>query len=66
MLRKYGIPDAYEKLKELTRGKSITEKAIYEFIKSLDMLSEEDKNLLLYLTPETYTGLASTLVEDNL
>lgn len=66
MLRKYGIPDAYEKLKELTRGKKIDEKMLSEFINSLDMLSEDDKNTLLYLRPEYYTGLAESLVYDNL
>lgn len=66
MLRKYGIPDAYERLKELTRGKNIDEKALTEFINSLDMLSEDDKNTLLYLRPEYYTGMAESLVYDNM
>lgn len=66
MLRKYGIPDAYNQLKELTRGKSITKEAIQEFIKSLDVLTEEDKNTLLNLTPSTYVGLAPRIVNDEL
>ena len=66
ILRKYGIPDAYEQLKELTRGKSISMEAIHEFINSLDGLSEFDKDLLLNLTPDMYTGYAQKIVFDNL
>ena len=66
VLRKYGIPDAYNQLKELTRGKNISKEAIQEFIKSLDILSDEDKTSLLKLTPSSYTGLATKIVEDEL
>lgn len=66
MLRKYGIPDAYNQLKELTRGKDISKEAIQEFIKSLDVLSDEDKTTLLDLAPSSYVGLASRIVEDEL
>lgn len=66
VLRKYGIPDAYNQLKELTRGKDISKEAIQEFIKSLDVLSDEDKATLLELTPSSYVGLASRIVEDEL
>lgn len=62
MLRKYGIPDAYNQLKELTRGKRISKDAIHEFINSLDVLSSKDKKQLLELTPATYTGLANWIV----
>lgn len=65
VLRKYGIPDAYNKLKELTRGKNISKEAIQEFINSLGMLDIKDKQTLLNLTPSTYTGLAKKIVEDN-
>lgn len=58
MLRKYGMPDAYDQLKKLTRGKGISKEAIQEFVESLDILSDEDKNKLLELTPSTYIGLA--------
>ena len=63
MLRKYGVPDAYEELKKMTRGKRVTKEALHEFIKTLDMLSEEDKRTLLELTPATYTGYAQDLAE---
>ena len=66
MLRKYGIPDAYNQLKELTRGKAISKEAIQDFIKSLDVLSEKDKNTLLELTPSSYIGLAPDIIYGNL
>lgn len=66
MLRKYGIPDAYNQLKELTRGKEISKEAIHEFINSLDIISEEDKNVLLSLTPSSYIGLAAEITDDIL
>lgn len=62
VLRKNGVVDAYEKLKELTRGKEITLEAIDEFVKTLD-LPEEDKAELLNLKPSNYLGLASKLVD---
>lgn len=58
MLRKYGVPDAYEKLKEMTRGKRVSREDIQKFVETLDMLSEEDKKALLKLTPAKYIGYA--------
>ena len=63
VLRKYGIPDAYDRLKELTRGKRISKEDIQEFIKSLDVLSSEDRQNLLQLTPEEYVGYACQIAE---
>ena len=60
VLRKYEIPDAYNKLKELTRGKKITKKNLQDFIKSLE-IDRIDKDNLLNLTPDTYIGLANKL-----
>ena len=54
--------DAYELLKELTRGKEITCEDIQNFVKVLE-LPEEDKNNLLNLTPSNYLGLADKLVD---
>lgn len=62
VLRKNGIPDAYDQLKALTRGKGITKEAIQEFVKSLE-IPEEDKEALLKLTPAMYIGLAKEIVE---
>lgn len=66
MLRKYGILDAYEQLKALTRGKVTTKEDIHGFINSLDFLSEKDRDTLLSLTPSTYTGWAAQIVDNNL
>lgn len=63
VLRKYGIPDAYDKLKQLTRGKSISKDDIHSFINSLDIISPEDKKNLLNLTPKTYIGYANKFLE---
>lgn len=60
VMRKNGVPNAYEKLKELTRGKEVDEKAVRAFIQSLQ-LPEDDKKRLLKLTPATYIGLADKL-----
>jgi len=61
VMRKAGHTDPYEKLKELTRGESVTEETMRAFIRTLD-LPPADKQRLLALTPATYTGLASQLV----
>jgi adenylosuccinate lyase len=62
ILRKSGHEDAYEILKDLTRGRRITEEKLREFIAGLD-LPGPDRERLLALTPELYTGLAARLVE---
>ena len=61
MLRKYGIPDAYDTLKELTRGKNISKEDILTFVKGLDVLSNEDRQRLIDMLPSSYIGLAKEL-----
>lgn len=60
VMRRYGIPEPYEKLKALTRGQPVDESLLREFVASLE-IPEQEKNRLLELRPEHYTGLASTL-----
>lgn len=60
MLRKYEFIDAYNQLKEFTRGKIITKEMLHEFIKGLP-INDADKENLLNLTPEKYIGLANKL-----
>jgi len=57
VMRRYGIENPYEKLKELTRGKAITQEAFQEFIQTLD-IPEDARNNLLELTPLNYIGNA--------
>jgi adenylosuccinate lyase len=64
VMRKYGIADAYEQLKDLTRGKGgLTVEAMQAFVATLP-ISAADKATLHDLTPATYTGLAKKLALD--
>jgi len=60
VMRRYGLANPYERLKELTRGKGITREAIQRFIATLEIPADE-KQRLLAMTPASYTGLADTL-----
>ncbi|QQB34714.1 adenylosuccinate lyase [Achromobacter deleyi] len=60
VMRRYGLPQPYEQLKALTRGKGITEEALREFIQGL-ALPDEPKARLLAMTPRSYIGLAADL-----
>ena len=64
VLRKNKIDNAYELLKELSRGKKITKEDIKDFINKLD-INEEDKKRLLDLEPKTYIGLCEKIVDYN-
>ena len=60
VMRRYGLPQPYEQLKALTRGKGITQDALQTFISGLD-LPPDAKQYLLDLTPRSYLGLAISL-----
>ncbi|MBH9551552.1 adenylosuccinate lyase [Inhella gelatinilytica] len=60
VMRRFGLPNPYEQLKELTRGKAITAESIAAFIEGLD-LPKAEKQRLLKLTPGAYTGQAAEL-----
>ncbi|KAM4093842.1 hypothetical protein ACB094_06G149600 [Castanea mollissima] len=60
VMRRYGVPEPYEKLKELTRGRAVTKESITQFIEGLE-LPKEAKSNLLKLTPHTYVGAAVEL-----
>ncbi|NQU65339.1 MAG: adenylosuccinate lyase, partial [SAR324 cluster bacterium] len=57
VMRRYQIPEPYEKLKALTRGKIVDQKVLTDFIDSLT-LPEEVKESLRKLTPHAYLGYA--------
>ena len=60
VMRRYGVPEPYEKLKALTRGKGITREALHEFVRGLP-LPAEACDALLALTPASYVGKAAEL-----
>tara|TARA_B100001057_G_C22833567_1_gene944389 strand:+ start:895 stop:2262 length:1368 start_codon:yes stop_codon:yes gene_type:complete len=65
VMRKHGIDNPYEKLKALTRGnKNITRKSLIEFIKNLDLPTEEKKQLL-NISPQNYLGIAAILAKKS-
>jgi adenylosuccinate lyase len=63
VMRRYGIPEPYEKLKTLTRGQAVSKEILLEFIQTLDIPEDEIKRLLA-LTPESYIGLAAQQARD--
>jgi adenylosuccinate lyase len=60
VMRRYHLPDPYEQLKALTRGKAITREVLTAFIESLKIPPAERERLLA-LTPEAYVGNAAAL-----
>ena len=60
VMRRYGIANPYEKLKELTRGNRVSREGMQEFVQSLEIPAEA-KEALLKLTPWDYTGKAVEL-----
>ncbi len=60
VMRRFGVPGAYEKLKEVTRGQAVTAEALHDLIRSLD-IPQAEKDRLLALTPASYTGKAAEL-----
>lgn len=62
IMRREGIDQPYEKLKELTRGKEVNEKTLQSFTKTLK-LDAKVKTEMAKITPQNYTGLAAKLVD---
>ena len=63
VMRRYNIENAYDKLKDLTRGKGgINRESLKAFIQTLD-IPETEKQRLYQLSPETYTGKAAALAK---
>ena len=65
VLRRHGVEDAYEQLKSLTRGKTIDQKMLYNYIEQLP-LPLSAKKQLLELTPDQYIGYAALLTREAL
>lgn len=60
VMRRYGLPEPYEQLKKLTRGQTINQTLIHDFINTLDIPATA-KTQLLELTPANYIGEAASL-----
>jgi adenylosuccinate lyase len=60
VMRRYGVHGAYEKLKEATRGQTVTAEALHQLIRELD-IPDADKQRLLAMTPASYIGKAAEL-----
>lgn len=58
VMRRYGVPEAYEQLKEFTRGQRISEAGLRAFVQGLS-IPEDAKSRLAELTPGTYIGTAA-------
>jgi adenylosuccinate lyase len=63
VMRRYGIENPYEKLKDLTRGNTISKNQLHAFIDQLDIPTQA-KSDLLKLSPQSYIGYANKLAED--
>jgi adenylosuccinate lyase len=62
VMRRYGVAGAYEKLKEVTRGKTVNAADLHALIRSLE-IPESEKTRLLAMTPASYTGQAGALAQ---
>ena len=62
VMRRYGVQGAYEKLKEATRGNTVTAADLHKLIASLE-IPEAEKTRLLAMTPASYTGIAAELAK---
>ncbi|MBO9648024.1 MAG: adenylosuccinate lyase [Variovorax sp.] len=60
VMRRFGVQGAYEQLKEVTRGKTVTAEALHGLIRSLE-IPEAEKERLLAMTPASYIGKAAEL-----
>jgi adenylosuccinate lyase len=60
VMRRHAVPQAYEKLKEVTRGKTVLAQDLHRLIESLP-IPEEEKKRLLAMTPASYIGQAAAL-----
>jgi adenylosuccinate lyase len=63
VMRRYGVENPYEQLKELTRGKGISREALQTFVQGLS-IPQSAKDQLLALTPANYIGIAEKLARD--
>ena len=63
VMRRYAVPEPYEKLKALTRGQAVTRETLHDFIGTLE-IPEAEKKRLLAMTPSSYVGIAAELARE--
>ncbi|MCC7198122.1 MAG: adenylosuccinate lyase [Gammaproteobacteria bacterium] len=63
VMRRHGVPDAYDRLKDFTRGRRVGAAELREFVATLPIPAEAQARLIA-LTPAAYTGLASRLARE--
>jgi len=61
VMRRYGIVDAYERLKAATRGKAVTREAVHQMIDDCAEIPQKQKKSLKEMTPASYIGVADKL-----
>jgi adenylosuccinate lyase len=64
VMRRYGVPGAYEKLKEVHARQAVTPRSLHGLIRSLD-IPQAEKDRLLAMTPASYTGKAAELARGS-
>jgi adenylosuccinate lyase len=64
VMRRYAVPEPYEKLKAFTRGNTVTQASMQAFVTGIDGIPEAAKAELLALTPGTYVGNAAAQAKD--
>eukprot|EP00475_Leptophrys_vorax_P007053 TRINITY_DN14447_c0_g2_i1.p1 TRINITY_DN14447_c0_g2~~TRINITY_DN14447_c0_g2_i1.p1 ORF type:complete len:434 (-),score=9.45 TRINITY_DN14447_c0_g2_i1:71-1297(-) len=65
VMRRYGVPSAYERLKEATRGRSVSQADLLALIDSLEgEVPDEARERMRQMTPASYTGLAAKLARE--
>ncbi|CAI7734175.1 unnamed protein product [Closterium sp. NIES-54] len=65
VMRRYGVPNAYERLKEATRGRSVTQSDLIALIDSLEgEVPDEAREQMRQMTPASYVGLAARLAKE--
>jgi adenylosuccinate lyase len=60
VMRRHGLPEPYEQLKALTRGRAVTRESLHAFVDTL-ALPPAERERLKAMTPGNYTGLAADL-----
>jgi adenylosuccinate lyase len=60
VMRRYGVQGAYEKLKDVTRGKTVRAEDLHALIRSLE-IPQDERDRLLAMTPASYVGMAADL-----